>query len=412
MRIGIIGAGLGGLLAGLGLLRAGCNVTIFEGLPYPGGRFTNLEYRGFQLSTGALHMIPHARRGPLGRMLKDLGMDVEILESRPDARIRVGARDLTFNEIPGLFSPREKIRLTALLAAQRWEKGDDVPYGEWLRDRIQNPLVHQIADSFCGWALSVSSWEVPTREFFSIVRNITHLKGPGIPKGGCKGVTDALVEGIRETGGEVRCKEKVTKIAVESGRATGLTAGDRWIFDAVISDIGPKATVALCGPESFEPAYRRRIEGIREAAGIKISVACDRAMIGHSGVLFTPEAQRVDGINEVTQADPDLAPPGKHLLMSHQTLQPGRDVKTEIGLGLKDLRALFPDFQTSCRVLMTQVYRGRWPVNRAISGELLRPASPVEGLYYVGDAIKPQGYMETEGVAAGVEEVLREIGRT
>ncbi|RLF54537.1 MAG: NAD(P)/FAD-dependent oxidoreductase, partial [Thermoplasmata archaeon] len=60
-------------------------------------------------------------------------------------------------------------------------------------------------------------------------------------------------------------------------------------------------------------------------------------MLGFSGVLFTPEAKRISGLNEVTNADPSLAPKGKHLLMSHQPLDSKANVKSEAKLGIEDL---------------------------------------------------------------------------
>jgi phytoene dehydrogenase-like protein len=103
MRIGIIGAGIGGLLAGVSLIKKGHDVTIFEKLSYFGGRFTNFDRKGFQLSTGALHMIPHAEKGPLGTMLKQLDIDVEIVHSRPEGYYRINGKDYQSDELPGLF---------------------------------------------------------------------------------------------------------------------------------------------------------------------------------------------------------------------------------------------------------------------------------------------------------------------
>jgi len=49
-------------------------------------------------------------------------------------------------------------------------------------------------------------------------------------------------------------------------------------------------------------------------------------------VYFTPYAERINGINEVTHADPSLAPPGKHLVMSHQAVL-SDNLEDEIKLG-------------------------------------------------------------------------------
>ena len=58
MRVAIIGAGLGGLLAANVLAKKGYKIDVFEKLPFAGGRFTNLNYKGFiltdDLNMGAL----------------------------------------------------------------------------------------------------------------------------------------------------------------------------------------------------------------------------------------------------------------------------------------------------------------------------------------------------------------------
>ena len=120
-------------------------------------------------------------------------------------------------------------------------------------------------------------------------------------------------------------------------------------------------------------------------------------------MLFTPFTQRVNGINEVTQIDPSLAPEGMHLTMSHQTMLTG-DVQQEIKLGLQDLKSLFPDKKYI--LLMAQSYRDDWPVNRVASGYDLGNLTPVKGLFVVGDGAKGHGGIEVEGVALGVQNAL------
>ncbi len=403
MRVGIAGAGLGGLLAGLGLLRMGHEVEIFEKLSYPGGRFTNIERKGCHLSTGALHMIPHGRKGPLAELLRELGARVEIVSSEPMGLFRIEGRDYAFGELQELLPVSDKLRLATALAQMKMGWGDEASFKEWISARIDHPLVHRVADSFCGWSLSLRSDQVPSREIIAIAENIQRCGGPGIPRGGCKGVTDALVRSIEDSGGSIRCNARIKKIAIHEGKAVGITVrGEDLSFDMIISDIGPKATSKLLGINA-DP------NPMKEAAGIKISILCDKPMLGHTGVLFTPQAERVNGVNEVTNADPSLAPKGQHLLMSHQALDTTKNVREEIRLGLADLRKTFPDFDKHCEVVMVQTYMGEWPVNRAPSGAHLDFKGPVEGLFYVGDAIKPEGWMETEGVAAGVKNVLRKI---
>ena len=409
MKVGVVGSGLGGLLSGVSLAKKGHEVTIFEKLGYFGGRFTNISYEGFELSTGALHMIPHGGNGPLAKMLRALGIKVEIVPSNPSGTYRINGRDYLHNEVPNLFSLKEKLQITKILAELRLGSGGDESYRAWLKKRVKNPLLFAIADSFCGWALSLDSSGVPSREFIAITKNINKLGAAGIPKGGCKAVTGGLVKELERLGGEILYKTPVESITVDGGRVNGLsTKKTSYDFDVIISNIDPKQTIKLCGEENFSDSYVKSMANMKEANGIKISVACDKPMIGHTGVLLTPQTKRISGANEVTNADPTLAPKGMHLLMTHQKLLDG-DVKKEAELGKEDLYELFPDFDRHCEILMVQTYKHGWPVNRVASGKHISPESPIKGLYYVGDAIKPEGWMETEGVAKGVEMMLNRL---
>lgn len=81
----MIGSGIGGLLTSAFLARSGYEVTVLEKAPpYIGGRFTNLDYKGFGLSTGAFHMLPpHGEDGPLAYLLRLLNANVRIVNSNP-----------------------------------------------------------------------------------------------------------------------------------------------------------------------------------------------------------------------------------------------------------------------------------------------------------------------------------------
>jgi hypothetical protein len=63
-------------------------------------------------------------------------------------------------------------------------------------------------------------------------------------------------------------------------------------------------------------------------------------------------------------------------------------------------------FEKHCRVLTMGTYRGEWPVNRIAQGQDMQAQTVVEGLYMVGDAVKPAGYLMVEGVAQSVNQFL------
>ncbi|HYU75387.1 MAG TPA: hypothetical protein VEL31_22185, partial [Ktedonobacteraceae bacterium] len=63
-------------------------------------------------------------------------------------------------------------------------------------------------------------------------------------------------------------------------------------------------------------------------------------------------------------------------------------------------------FEKHCRVLTMSAYRGEWPVNRIAQGDDVAPETALQGLYLVGDAVKPSGYLMVEGVAQSVNQFL------
>lgn len=404
MKVSVIGAGLGGLLAGAALSKEH-DVDIYERLDIYGGRFTNLPYKGFQLSTGALHMIPHGSTGPLAGLLKKVGADVKIVRSSPEGCfMKKDNTPTSFFNFRELLSPRAQARVPLLMAKMLVQKKGTVS------DMVFNdPELLALSDSCCGWALSTLSKDTPAAEASGIIRHVIgggpgKYNTPGVPIGGCGAVTDALAGAVENNGGRIHVASKVDSVIVEDGRARGIVVGgEKHDADMVISDIGHKLTANMYDARHLNPKYVAVLQQIRPSAGVKICLAAEEPLVGHSGVLFTPFARRVNGMNEVTHIDPSLAPDGMHLAMSHQALR-SSDVESEIRLGLQDLRDMFPGKKYS--VLLVQSYRDDWPVNRISSGFDLGNLTPVKGLYVVGDGAKGKGYMEVEGVASGVMNLL------
>ncbi|HVB72614.1 MAG TPA: FAD-dependent oxidoreductase [Ktedonobacteraceae bacterium] len=145
---------------------------------------------------------------------------------------------------------------------------------------------------------------------------------------------------------------------------------------------------------------------IHEAIGLKIHILSDVSLIPHKGIMYCLDTQRIAGMVQPTNSDPRLAPPGKHLLISHQVMQ-SNNVEQEKALALADLHMLFGEaFEKHCRILTMSAYRGEWPVNRVAQGEDMTSQTSVQGLYLVGDAVKPSGYLMVEGVAQSVNALL------
>ncbi len=389
MRIGIVGAGLGGLLIGA-LLSKYFKVKIFEKLPFIGGRFTHFDYDGFKLTTGALHMIPHGADGYLAKILKMVNANVKIVNSQPDGTFLINGKEYLYNELFSLLNVRDKLRAIEKAAKLKLNQvNPNMSFGEFLED-IELGL--KIGEAFTGWSLSVSPYDVKMDEITMIANNYYKFGGPGVPIGGCKKVVDELAKIIINNNGEIILEKEIKNIEIDDNAYI-----DGEEFDIVISNISPQKTEKICNIKFLN-------KKLKPSGGIKINIATKSGLIKHSGVLFTPECERINGLNQVSNVDKSLAKDGWHLVMSHQYLR-SKNIKKEIDLGLEDIDNLFKG--KDYKILLIQSYRDEWPVNHSYENLLDNKVN--DKLYLVGDGVKGKGGIEVEGIAMGVLKVYKDI---
>ncbi len=419
----VVGAGLGGLLSALQFLRRGQRVAVIERLAHPGGRFTAKTFQGAQVSTGAVHMLPFGTNGELAAMLRSLDVPHHIHDAEVFASFHVRRRQYVCRsvlQLAGVLGPRQFgqfVKLGAeMLLGNATAKGPQETYREWLDQRISrrsSPELYAYFERVCHFALSVDLEDVPYPEIVETTKNMFRYGATGIVEGGCAALTSALEREVKAAGGEVRLLQEVTSITSADGAVTGIRLRPRaggvetWLrAPLVISDIGPEATHRLA---ELQEGGTAALPARREATGLKVHLLCDYSVIPHRGIMYCLDTQRIAGIVQPSNSDARLAPPGKHLLITHQLLR-SNDMNVEREAARADLRYLFgDDLGRGVSILTMSQYRGEWPVNRSAQGADVRPDTGVLGLYLVGDAVKPSGYLMVEGVAQSVNSLLDQV---
>lgn len=435
----VIGAGLGGLLSAAQLLSRGKRVAILERLPHCGGRFTAKTFQGVQVSTGAVHMLPFGSSGVLARTLRRLHIPHRILDADVFGSFYLRGRQIRCRGLLGLlsvFGPRQFFwftRVGYLMFFQRLPAEEaSLPFATWLARHIdveRNPELTAFFRSIARFALSLELHQVSTIEVIRTTKNMLRFGAPGIVEGGCGALTGELERRVLEQGADLRLRHDVLHILQEEGQITGVRArnkaNDTEVMlraPLVVSDIGPRATHALLHNQRITQAQvlhkafpdtnaeqeqtDHPSAALPEAIGLKVHFLSDVSLLPHKGIMYCLDTQRIAGIVQPTNCDTRLAPPGKHLLITHQVIQ-SNHIEEEKALALADLCHLFGEtFDTHCRVLTMSAYRGEWPVNRLAQGEDVETTTGVQGLYLVGDAVKPSGYLMVEGVAQSVNQFL------
>lgn len=415
----VIGAGMGGLITACQLARAGKRVIVVENLSFVGGRFSAFQSGGVEIPSGAFHTFPHGHKGPMAQALQRSGAKVQIKTSKTFASFHVGGRHIVCRTGFGVFNvvPRlsDKVTLARILL-QSWVtlryKGS---FGDWLRSLRVSDEVMTLYERFAGFALSASVNDVPYAEGRKLIEMIIRYGLPGIPVGGAREVARQMGLAASQAGVVIRKNTQAQRLLMEGDKICGVVVYDRrrdqkYVLHAplVVSNTGPLHTLQLAQDAGLANGSAPDLPA--PAIGLKIQVLSPRSLIHHDAIMFCLDTQRIAGILQATNTDPDLAPEGWHLLVSHQVVPPGANWQAERDLGLADWKYLFGSAFDDCHVVGVSHFPARFPVNWAAQGHDVRTQPFAHyGLWMVGDGMKPPGLMMVEGVAASAERVVRQI---
>jgi phytoene dehydrogenase-like protein len=411
----VIGGGMGGLISACQLAQAGKRVALIENLSFLGGRFTAFQVDGSEIPSGAFHMFPYGARGPFAQALKRSGVNIEIPAPTVFASFHAKGTDriarTPFGVLGAVDRISDKFMLLRILFQSWVTPKYPGSFGEWIRKLGASEAVHRMYDRFCQFALSTTIDEIPYEEGRKVIEMIIQYGLPGVPIGGARAVAKELAAALTRAGVTVRKNSQVRKLLFNGDQVAGVVVLDRRhnttceiLAPVVISSIGPSATRKLINESPGSESV--------PAIGLKLQILSPKSLIEHDSIMFCLDTQRVAGILQATNIDPGLAPPGKHLLISHQVIPAGASWQIERDLALEDWRYLFGEDFEDCTVVGVSQFPAAFPVNWAAQGLDVRDQLFADkGVWMVGDGVKPPGLIMVEGVAASAEAaVLKLLG--
>ncbi|NQU19311.1 NAD(P)/FAD-dependent oxidoreductase [bacterium] len=261
----IIGAGIGGLVCGCYLAKAGMKVLIAEKNDKPGGYCTSFKYKGFHFDA-CVHILASCRRdGTLGKIIDELQIDTLInikaydppnIIIMPDKRIKIYRKyNKTLDEFIRWF-PKESYKLRDFFnyiyntQSLSFITLRNITFKDFLdgyfNDEDLKNLISKIVLICTGVFSSCISAFIACstlKEYF--------IDGGYYPKGGIQSFTNALVKRFLSLGGELFLSREVKKIKIITSEAKGISFDNK-------NFISSKYVISNCDAiETFSKLIRK-----------------------------------------------------------------------------------------------------------------------------------------------------------
>ncbi len=294
----VIGSGMGGLTAAAFMAKAGMRPLVLEQHFAPGGNAqTFRRKRMFDFDVG-LHYIGDGGPGGLfPTMLEQLGIAdrVEFVPMDQDGFDTLFLPDMTFRMPAGWERYRQRLheafpqetraidRYLSTLRSVSGGLGVAPPSGEPPATQLLGKHSSQATLGELFDVLEVSSrlrhvlgsqsgiygapWSKASLGMHAMVTD-HYMRGAYFVRGGARPLVEGLIHVIEDGGGEVRTRQRVTRIIVEDDKAVGveLAKGGEVRAPLVVSNADAKRTfLEMAGEQYFSPGLVQRVKDYRMA---------------------------------------------------------------------------------------------------------------------------------------------------
>jgi phytoene dehydrogenase-like protein len=353
----VVGAGLGGLAAGIYGRHNGYDTRIFEMHSLPGGQCTSWKRKGYTFDVCLHHLFGCSPRSRIYQLWRELGVMPRDMVQPADCTSVGTADGRTFWDYYDLAALEAHLRELApadgsvvreYLDGIRLFEGKDL-MGEMLlgsKARALGRLVltpsalkyfrltmgqfaERFTDPFLRRAFPLLVYSEPkTPMFIHLARHAEALHGAiRWPIGGALGLARSIEARYLELGGAVQYRARVEKILVENDRAVGvrLADGSEHRADHVVSDADGRKTILelLDGRymDATTRAYCAEPDDVTNwAVHVFLGVARDLSREPSALILLLDEPVTIAGHETASLEmqlygfDPTLAPAGKGVI--------------------------------------------------------------------------------------------------
>ena len=434
----IIGSGIGGLMAGVALARTGYRVAVFEKLGFPGGRYTELDYKGAAVTTGAwTNLGPKSHIGHFLRdmdielaysSLEDVGLKEQYTIQFPDGRHYNGLFDLLTPEarkawLKAIITGKQIITKSGDGDGPNPHSLDKISAADYIAEFSDDQDLLAIVDAAAATASGLDGRKMPASEYIQITLDSRAVgREFAMPVGGVRSIIKGLTKALRQAGGALFVRSPVAEIQIEPSlqdeskkKAVGIKLADgREVrSQMVLHNGGPGTLVKLVGSKNLPQAYLDRLTALKGVECAALFCATRKPLFNDAPIVMTPNCRRIVGVFSPTVLDRNVSKIGSYLFDAFFPTN-GDDRTAELELALADMRDLFPDFDEVVEWVIPMFFTGTWPGTESgqsigQTGEnRLDPITPIEDCFLVGMDVKGSG-VAGDLIPVGVRRVLQYI---
>ena len=366
----VIGSGIGGLVTATQLVAKGAKVLVLERYLIPGGSAGYFERQGYRFDVGASMIFGFGQQGTtnlltralaaVGQSLETIADPVQIHYHLPQGLEVKVHRDYEkfLQELTARFPQEargirqfydECWRVFNCLNAMELLSLEELGYllrvffqhpgaclglvkylpqnaGDIARRYLSNPELLKFIDMEC-YCWSVVPADLTPMINAGMVFSDRHYGGINYPKGGVGQIAEKLVEGLVQSGSEIRYQARVTQILTDKGRAIGvkLANGEKLLAKRIVSnatrwDTFEKLLEADRLPKT-EKTWGDRYQQSPSFLSLHLGVKADLLPPGtECHHILLEDWQQMESeqgtifVSIPTLLDPSLAPPGHHII--------------------------------------------------------------------------------------------------
>jgi protoporphyrinogen oxidase len=261
-RIGIIGAGFGGMTAALDLVKAGYDVTIFEGTGGPGGLAAGFKEPEWEWSVENFYHHWFTSDAHMFRLFKELGVEKKVLVRHPTTVVYYKGKFYPFDSIlaallyPGLGFGIDKIRFGLvglyLRLTNNWKPMEKTTVDAWMRKWAGEKVYRNMWEPMIVGKFS---------EKYARVVNMSwmwarfHVRSTNLVtyEGGFQAFAEDFARILQEKGVTIRYKTTVEEITSVGQKVELKVNGKQEVYDRVLVTLSPAQMVKLAPqlPEDY-----------------------------------------------------------------------------------------------------------------------------------------------------------------